>query len=79
MPTGCTRSSGAGRSPGASSARAPRSSSPVCSPSVAVGIAAALGPWSVACLLAFVVLQAAYTLRLKHVVIVDVLVISRSS
>ncbi len=43
---------------------------------VALGIAAALGPWSVACLLAFVVLQAAYTLRLKHVVMVDVLVIS---
>ena len=37
---------------------------------------AVLGPLSVACLLAFAALQAAYTLRLKHVVLVDVLVIA---
>jgi len=42
----------------------------------AVIIAAALGLASLACLLGFVVLQAAYTVRLKHVVLVDVLVIA---
>jgi len=42
----------------------------------AVTIAAALGLASLACLLGFVALQAAYTLRLKHVVLVDVLVIA---
>ena len=74
--TGCTRSSGAGRSPGVSSALARALVLAGALATVALGIAAALGPWSVACLLAFVVLQAAYTLRLKHVVMVDVLVIS---
>ena len=42
----------------------------------AVTIAAALGLASLACLVGFVALQAAYTLRLKHVVLVDVLVIA---
>lgn len=42
----------------------------------ATGIAAALGPWSLACVLAFASLQAAYTLALKHVVLVDVAVIA---
>ena len=42
----------------------------------AVIIAAALGLASLACLLGFAALQAAYTLRLKHVVLVDVLVIA---
>src|SRR3954468_6459949 len=42
----------------------------------ALAITGVLGPGSVACLLCFVVLQAAYTLRLKHVVLVDVLVIA---
>lgn len=57
------------------------------SPRAAVGLAAALvalagvlaaslGATSLACLLGFLVLQGAYTLRLKHVVLVDVLVIS---
>ena len=43
---------------------------------LALALGAALGPASVACLLAFAGLQAAYTLRLKHVVLVDVLVIA---
>jgi 4-hydroxybenzoate polyprenyltransferase len=43
---------------------------------VAFAIGAALGPWSLALLLAFVSLQAAYTLALKHVVLVDVGVIA---
>jgi 4-hydroxybenzoate polyprenyltransferase len=43
---------------------------------LALGIAVALGPGSLACLLCFVALQVAYTLRLKHVVLVDVLVIA---
>jgi len=43
---------------------------------VALGIGVALGPWSLALLLAFVALQAAYTLALKHVVLVDVCVIA---
>ena len=43
---------------------------------LAGGIAAALGPWSLACLLAFASLQLAYTLALKHVVLVDVAVIA---
>jgi 4-hydroxybenzoate polyprenyltransferase len=42
----------------------------------ALAIAAVLGPGSLACLLGFAGLQAAYTLRLKHVVLVDVLVIA---
>jgi 4-hydroxybenzoate polyprenyltransferase len=42
----------------------------------AVVTAAALGVASLACLLGFFALQAAYTLRLKHVVLVDVLVIA---
>ena len=41
-------------------------------------IAAALGFGSLACLLAFVALQAAYSLGLKHVVLVDVAVIARA-
>ena len=64
-----------GRAAAADGARARRS----CSPSSPCGIAAALGPWSLACLLAFVSLQAAYTLALKHVVLVDVAVIALSS
>lgn len=43
---------------------------------VALALAAALGPWTVAFLLGFFGLQAAYTLGLKHVVLVDVLAIS---
>jgi 4-hydroxybenzoate polyprenyltransferase len=42
----------------------------------AFAIAASLGPASIACLLGFGALQAAYTLRLKHVVLVDVLAIA---
>ena len=42
----------------------------------AVAITAILGPASVAFLLAFAALQAAYTIRLKHVVLIDVLVIA---
>jgi len=42
----------------------------------ALAIAASLGLDSLACLLGFAALQAAYTLRLKHVVLVDVLVIA---
>src|SRR3954453_20760166 len=42
----------------------------------AIAIAVGLGAASVVCLLAFVALQAAYTLRLKHVVLVDVLSIA---
>ena len=43
---------------------------------VAFAIAAVLGPDSVALLAAFAALQIAYTLRLKHVVLVDVLAIA---
>ena len=43
---------------------------------VAVVIVALLGPASLACLAGFVALQAAYTLRLKHIVLVDVLAIA---
>jgi 4-hydroxybenzoate polyprenyltransferase len=42
----------------------------------ALALGAALGPASVGCLLGFAGLQAAYTLCLKHVVLVDVLVIA---
>jgi 4-hydroxybenzoate polyprenyltransferase len=42
----------------------------------AVGITALLGPASLACLAAFCGLQAAYTIRLKHVALVDVLTIA---
>ncbi len=42
----------------------------------ALAVAASLGLASLACLLCFAVLQAAYTLGLKHVVLVDVLVIA---
>ena len=42
----------------------------------ALAIAAFLGLASLACLLCFAALQAAYTVRLKHVVLVDVLVIA---
>lgn len=43
---------------------------------VSAVLAGFLGPASVACLAGFVALQLAYTLRLKHVVLVDVLVIA---
>jgi len=43
---------------------------------VAVAVAAALGAASLALLAAFLVLQVAYTLRLKHVVLLDVLAIA---
>jgi 4-hydroxybenzoate polyprenyltransferase len=43
---------------------------------VAAGIGATLGPWSLALVLAFVSVQVAYTLALKHVVLVDVAVIA---
>ena len=42
----------------------------------AVAIAAALGPWSLAFLGGFLALQAAYTLRLKHEVLIDVMAIA---
>lgn len=42
----------------------------------ALCLAAVLGPASLACLVAFCVVQAAYTLRLKHLVLIDVLTIS---
>ena len=42
----------------------------------AVIVAGSLGRASLACLLGFAALQAAYTIRLKHVVLVDVLVIA---
>ena len=42
----------------------------------ALAVAVALGPWSVLFMVAFLALQAAYTGGLKHVVLVDVLVIS---
>jgi 4-hydroxybenzoate polyprenyltransferase len=43
---------------------------------VALGIAAALGPWSIAFMAAFLALQAAYSARLKHVVLIDVFAIA---
>jgi 4-hydroxybenzoate polyprenyltransferase len=43
---------------------------------VALGVAGALGPWSLAFLAGFLVLQAAYTLRLKHEVLIDVMAIA---
>ncbi|HEY7381220.1 MAG TPA: decaprenyl-phosphate phosphoribosyltransferase [Gaiella sp.] len=43
---------------------------------LSVALAAALGPASLACLGAFALLQLAYTLSLKHVVLVDVIVIA---
>ncbi len=43
---------------------------------VALILAAALGPWSVLLLLLFVALQAAYTLELKYVVLLDVFAIA---
>jgi 4-hydroxybenzoate polyprenyltransferase len=43
---------------------------------LAFALAAALGPWSVLVLCAFVVLQAAYSLGLKHVVLIDVMTIA---
>lgn len=43
---------------------------------LALAVAAALGPWTVVLLLGFFALQGAYTLGLKHVVLVDVLAIA---
>jgi 4-hydroxybenzoate polyprenyltransferase len=43
---------------------------------LALGLAAALGPLSVACLVAFLAVQAAYSLRLKAIELVDVLTIA---
>ena len=43
---------------------------------VSLGVAGALGPWSLAFLAGFLGLQAAYTLRLKHEVLIDVLAIA---
>ena len=43
---------------------------------LALALAAALGPWSVLVLLAFVVLQVAYSVGLKHVVLIDVMAIA---
>jgi 4-hydroxybenzoate polyprenyltransferase len=42
----------------------------------AVALAAVLGPWSVLVLGAFVVLQVAYSMGLKHMVLIDVMTIS---
>ena len=47
-----------------------------CLAALALGAAAALGPRSLGTMAAFLVLQAAYTLRLKHVVFLDVIVIA---
>jgi 4-hydroxybenzoate polyprenyltransferase len=43
---------------------------------IALGVAVALGPWSIAFMGAFLGLQAAYTARLKHVVLIDVMAIA---
>jgi len=43
---------------------------------VALALTAALGPWSVLVLCAFAVLQVAYSLGLKHVVLIDVMTIA---
>ena len=43
---------------------------------LALGLTAALGPLSVACLVAFLAVQAAYSLRLKAIELVDVLTIA---
>jgi 4-hydroxybenzoate polyprenyltransferase len=43
---------------------------------VAVASAAALGPWSLAFMGGFLALQAAYTLHVKHVVLIDVMAIA---
>ena len=43
---------------------------------LAFGLVAYLGPWSVAFMAAFLALQAAYSAGLKHVVLIDVLVIA---
>jgi 4-hydroxybenzoate polyprenyltransferase len=43
---------------------------------VAFGLVAYLGPWSVAFMAAFLALQVAYSAGLKHVVLIDVLVIA---
>ena len=43
---------------------------------IAFGVAAALGPWSVLFMAAFLALQGAYTTGLKHVVLIDVLAIA---
>jgi 4-hydroxybenzoate polyprenyltransferase len=43
---------------------------------LALGAAAALGPWSIGFMAAFLALQAGYTLALKHVVLIDVLAIA---
>jgi 4-hydroxybenzoate polyprenyltransferase len=43
---------------------------------LALGIAAALGPWSIAFMAAFLALQAAYSAQLKHVVLIDVFAIA---
>jgi 4-hydroxybenzoate polyprenyltransferase len=42
----------------------------------ALAVAAALGPWSVLFMVAFLALQAGYTAGLKHVVLIDVLAIA---
>jgi 4-hydroxybenzoate polyprenyltransferase len=57
--------------------RAPTALALACTLAVAaVIVAAALGLASLVCLLGFALLQAAYTFRLKHIVLVDVLVIA---
>lgn len=57
--------------------RAPTALALGCTLAVAaVIVAAALGPASLVCLLGFAMLQAAYTFRLKHIVLIDVLVIA---
>jgi 4-hydroxybenzoate polyprenyltransferase len=43
---------------------------------LSLALAAALGPWSLLLLLGFFALQATYTLRLKHVVLIDVMAIA---
>jgi 4-hydroxybenzoate polyprenyltransferase len=43
---------------------------------LALGAAAALGPWSLAFMAAFLALHAVYTARLKHVVLIDVMAIA---
>ena len=76
LPTGPIRSSGDGRWRAASSGRTRQLLLAVLLTVVALALAAGLGASSLVCLLGFLAIQAAYTLRLKHVVLVDVLVIA---
>ena len=71
-----TRSSSTGRSPGATSRSGEPSVSQPVWPLLALALALLLGTESVVLLAVFAALQAAYTIRLKHVVLADVLTIA---